>query len=73
MYLRGRKSFQPSQIRLGKDGAAAVFDDDSAPPQNDPCGIHAGLTASVASPITAAANDIVYPPYLPLLQKLEQV
>ena len=40
------------------------------PPKTTPCGIlHAGLTASAASPIAAAANDIVYPPYLPLLQK----
>ena len=43
------------------------------PLQTTPCGIHAGLTASVVSPVIAAANDIVYPPYLPLLQKLEQV
>ena len=35
--------------------------------------MHAGLTASVASPIVAAANDTVYPTYLPLLKKLEQV
>ena len=50
---------------------AAVFDDASQPFKTTPWGIHAGLTASVASPITAAAaNDTVYPPYLSLLQKL---
>ena len=71
MYFRGWQSFQPGQIRLGKAAAAAVCDDDaSAPAQNDAHGIHTGLTASVASPIIAAANDTVYPPYLPLLQKL---
>ena len=73
--LRGWQSFQSGQIRLGKAGAAALCNHASKSAQNDThvASIYAGLTASAASSIIAAADDTVYPLYLPLLlQKLEQ-
>ena len=74
MCLRGRQFLQPGQNALGKAGAAAVLYFVSATAQN---GTHVAspqeLTARVASFIIAAGNATMYPPFPPLLRKLELV
>ena len=73
IYLRGWQSFQPGQFRLGKAGAAAVRDHASAPAHDDPTWHPRGPHGQCRQPYRSCCNDTLYPPYLPLLQKLEQV